>query len=458
MATPDIGLIDYHRAKLTVSYIEKKGRYRAWVAYKVQDGMRQTGVDDQGRPTFEPSYKWAKRSKLLSPKADTKRKADTEAREWIDSLDSEQRRAASAIEGESLRAEQEAREAKDQARRESMPTPYKYVSDYITSLRRSGRVAERTVDDYESAAKHLTRFGDAKLDQLTREDVQGWINDLNGEYAPLTVRKAFQLLKRALDVAEEDSLVKANPCNSKRISLPKVRTIHGKNSLTVEDMRVVADLLRSKVQTPYVVAAQIAMQTGLREGEICAITWGAVNFRKMEIRIEQGITRANHGSSVAPTKRASSDRVLPINSELEKVLKARRARMMEQCMSAGIPHDRKSFNRLYVIGGIDGSYYQPHRISTSWRVIAETEGIEGANGKPLTFHDLRHSYATTAIVEGADVMSVASNLGHSDPHITLKTYANADPVGKRHASDKVADATAPRSREVIPFRSTGTNS
>ena len=55
-------------------------------------------------------------------------------------------------------------------------------------------------------------------------------------------------------------------------------------------------------------------------------------------------------------------------------------------------------------------------------------------------HKLRHSYASIAITNGADVASVSENLGHSDKAVTLRMYTHADTESKKRASQIVRDA------------------
>ena len=62
------------------------------------------------------------------------------------------------------------------------------------------------------------------------------------------------------------------------------------------------------------------------------------------------------------------------------------------------------------------------------------------NGFALTFHDLRHTFATMMIGNGTDVRTVANYLGHSNVAMTLNTYAEVDPDAKRAAVDKIEDS------------------
>ena len=95
---------------------------------------------------------------------------------------------------------------------------------------------------------------------------------------------------------------------------------------------------------------------------------------------------------------------------------------------------------LYVIGGADGSFMQPHYLSNRWRRTADALELVGTEGKRPTFHDLRHTFATAAIAHGVDVKSVSSMMGHANAAMTMNTYASADPDAKRRASDAVARA------------------
>lgn len=82
----------------------------------------------------------------------------------------------------------------------------------------------------------------------------------------------------------------------------------------------------------------------------------------------------------------------------------------------------------------------------------------GTQGKEPSFHDLRHTFATTAISEGVDVKSVASILGHTNAAMTLNIYASADPDAKRRAAKTVSEALErkPKDARVIQLK-TGTD-
>ena len=94
------------------------------------------------------------------------------------------------------------------------------------------------------------------------------------------------------------------------------------------------------------------------------------------------------------------------------------------------------FGDPYVLGtpDPDSRPYHPTRLSKDFATFAKMNGFD------VTFHDLRHTFATMMIAGGTDVRTVASYLGHSNVAMTLNTYAEVDPDAKRAAVDKIGEA------------------
>ena len=69
---------------------------------------------------------------------------------------------------------------------------------------------------------------------------------------------------------------------------------------------------------------------------------------------------------------------------------------------------------------LTGEMYHPDSVVNLHKKILKDAGLEH-----LRFHDLRHTFATTALQNGVDVKTVSSMLGHFDAGFTLRTYTNA---------------------------------
>ena len=157
-------------------------------------------------------------------------------------------------------------------------------------------------------------------------------------------------------------------------------------------------------------------------------------------------------------KTGGSRRVVAFPSELAASLSERLADVEKQCLAAGVPFS----GNLFVLGGADGSFMPPHYLHRKWKSLADAMELVGTQGKRPTFHDLRHTYATTAISNGVDVKTVSSQLGHANAAMTLNTYASADPDAKRRAAETIgrafaADAARGRGENVIKLDKTGTD-
>lgn len=89
---------------------------------------------------------------------------------------------------------------------------------------------------------------------------------------------------------------------------------------------------------------------------------------------------------------------------------------------------------LYVLGDKKGHFGSPNRLCHEWKVLSDGWELNGTENRGITFHDLRHTFATAAIAGGVDVKTVSSILGHANAAITLNIYASADPDAKRRAA------------------------
>lgn len=369
--------------------------------------------------------KWQQVTKMLPPDVDTELKAKRRIAPWREEL---VRRAEAR---EAQEAEDELR-AEEDARGCNMP-----VADYVdrfvdTQFAGSKAVKPSTLNNYRTDARRIRQYlGDAlTMSQLTPERCQLFVNDMNRSLGPSSVRKTTATLKRVCEHATRAGVIRENPCDN--LARPRMRRAE-KNSMTAAQYAQLSSKLAGMEPTPIVVAAEIALATGMREGEICALRWQDVDLGRGVLHVAHNLEAAEHGFRLGDTKRPASTREIPIGERLVRVLSARRAKVWAQGLSLGMRP--RQFAVLYVLGGVDGRWMRPTRVGTEWAQLSAALGLVGLAGRHVTFHDLRHTYATVAIAAGADVMAVSSYLGHADPHVTLREYANADPDAKRRTAE-----------------------
>ena len=328
-----------------------------------------------------------------------------------------------------IQADEESETRKVQMEREAeRRSKEKTVADYAQAIvdRKEGSVEKSTIKGYRFNAKQISEyFTDVLLTELTTDMVSEWKKHLTKTYSPVTAKKTYNFLKACMDEALEEGLIERTPF-TRSIKAPKLG--HKKpNALDADGRKHVIALLSGK-DSRVAIAAQIALYTGMRRGEICGLTWQNIKIERDAQGVPCGgmITVSNSIGVAEGTylKSTKTDRVrhVPIHTELAKALAARKVSMKEEALSYGVPFNES----LYVLGNVSGEYCNPDVISREWGNLARFHKLKGTQGRVCTFHDLRHTFATAAFRNGAKVKSVSDILGHANAAMTLNVYTDSE--------------------------------
>lgn len=391
----------------------KKG-FRGYLTYKDEDG------------------KWHKKTRVL--KATGKAEAKRELTKWHAEMES-------AHEEELARGPEVV-----SAAQQSVPD---YVDAFINSLEARQAIEASSVKGYHSSAKFIREeFSRVTVGNLKPEQVERWEAKLTKRgLSSSTVGKAHRLLKQALKNAVNCRVIDFNPVDP--VKPPKRRNKKpGINALDVDSRTELLSRLDEMELTPVTVAARIALFTGLRRGEICALRWQDVDLQTNTIWVRQAIGEAEGGYYV---KLAKTDKVrdVALPDTLADVLTKWRREQRLSFAEKTATLDGSS----YVLGNPLG-FLSPHELARGWSALSHAIGVRGTEGRLPTFHDLRHTWATMYLAAGGDVKTAASNLGHSNAAMTLNVYASADPHAKREAARLTEVAMTNRPGKVIRFNGT----
>lgn len=153
----------------------------------------------------------------------------------------------------------------------------------------------------------------------------------------------------------------------------------------------------------------LTMYSGLRIGELCALTWEDIDFENSVVRIAKTLQRVPERSGsnktsviITSPKSKTSVREIPIPTFVMDILK--RSRHSDNC---------------YILSG-NNHPVEPRTMQNRFKAVLKECGIRGAN-----FHLLRHTYATVCIESGFDAKTVSELLGHSNVNITLNRYVHS---------------------------------
>ena len=252
------------------------------------------------------------------------------------------------------------------------------------------KVKPRTAERYELAKRTIEQdLGHVKLADLNYEIVQHWVNRLSDRYAPRTVSSTYGVLSLILKHAGRLGKVRAIP----KPELPRPR----RPKLTVPTKDEV-EQLAARVDARLYAAVLLCGYCGLREGEVLALHRRDVNLEKGWVFVHQAVNKST--GALEATKTDADRRVY---------LPARPRAVLAEHL------DEYEGQRLFPVSG---SYVQKN-----WERARRSLGLEA-----IRFHDLRHAAASLMIHAGWSVNMVAQQLGHTDPHITLRTYSHLWPT------------------------------
>jgi integrase len=314
-----------------------------------------------------------------------------------------------------------------------------YLDRYLDSLESTHHIERSTLASYRASAKKINAtLGDALVTELTTGEVERWEAELlNAEgLSNRSVIKHHRLLSQALKYAVNCGMLPQNPCDC--VKLPKSKR-EQPHAMTREQAADLLATLAAMNPTRVVTAARISILSGLRVGEVCALTWGDVNFERHILRVNKAIGTGEGGSYVKGTKNSYSTRDIPMTRALEDAFRDRRRQVYGEAEDAGVFPNPKQVMGSYVLGHLDGEHVNPNCISREWGQLRRLLGVTDSKGNPLRFHDLRHTYATLAVQAGMDIKSLSAMLGHADASMTLNVYASSDEQARRAAADRMAE-------------------
>ncbi len=273
----------------------------------------------------------------------------------------------------------------------------------------------RTLERYQEFVRLQIKphLGDVLLQALRPKHISDWHQTLidEGRIALVTIAAAHGALRTALERAVKTEVLARNV--AKIITPPKTVKVEV-TSLTKDQ---VADVLDKLAGHPLYPIVALAIGTGMRRGEIGALTWADVDLggRTMTIRRSLEQTRA-HGIRVKAPKTKAGTRTISLPALAVDALREHRIKTLERRIALGagaLPPDAPVF------ATIEGAWPSPAAITDQWRTAVEQLDLP-----KVRLHALRHSHASALIAAGLDVITISRRLGHSKASITLDVYGH----------------------------------
>ena len=271
------------------------------------------------------------------------------------------------------------------------------------------------------------RFRDIKPEIFTEYFVflaqQGKSNGKGG-LSYKTVKNIRGVLSSAYEYAIENSYIKDNPVLKSRMPSFAHNIKSDVPEYSAEQVRKL--LLFAKENDSHIyIFLLLALYTGLRKGELLALTWDDVDYDKKLLRVNKSRTGSRKAitTQITTPKTESSNRKIPLNDIVLEALKAEKKRQEEYSAILGNGYDK---SHSFIVRTVLGKPYV--NLSAINRVV--TRLTENAGLPHCTIHGFRHSVASILDDNGVPIQDISVLLGHESVQTTERIYINRRKTAK----------------------------
>lgn len=322
-------------------------------------------------------------------------------------------------------ADRERRKAEEEAARR--PSLADYLRDFVKDRLVEG-IERSTELNYSHIVDKILAPGGGlarlRVDEVTPGRCRAWQRHLLGDrgLCAESVSLALSFLKTALNRAEEDGVIDTNPIA--KVKGPKVPK-RKPNALDRQSASKVKAWVREGGGWMRCAVA-LALHSGMRRGEVCALRWNDVDMERGVIHVRHAIGTGRDGTYLKDPKNHQT-RKFGMSGDLAVAVARRRAEVMEMLANAYSEDIAwRLLGGLYVCGDLDGSWREPSVVSATWERLRDELKLNGTQRERCTFHDLRHTFITYMVLGGVPLPALMPIVGHSSASMTLDVYASVD--------------------------------
>lgn len=282
---------------------------------------------------------------------------------------------------------------------------------------------------YQNALnKHIIpQLGDIRLNALKSHHIQELLNDIiqkghhrTAEIVKLTIKQIIQQAIINEYIYKDVSL---------KVSLPQSKKKE-KRALTTEEKLLIE---KSKLTQKERVFVDLLYYTGVRRGEVLALTVKDIDFINRKLTINKNLVLKDSQSDIKNSpKTDAGNRLIPLPTKLLSELKEYLANVSSIYLFTkqnGELMTKSSFRRFW------DNILDKMNIAAGGDKFSRSETAIRLVSKDITPHIFRHTYATNLYYAGIDVKIAQRLLGHSNIQITLEIYTHLDNSNISTASD-----------------------
>lgn len=308
-----------------------------------------------------------------------------------------------------------------------------YFEDFLKN--KSKHTKGNTLYNYKTLYyKHISkRLGKRKIKDIERREILELQTELKETQTITATNRALLILNIVLNSAIADDVIIKNPMQGmkpiKNTTLKATETIH--KALTEQEQKNLLEQLR-KDNAFYYECICLMLATGMRAGEVIALSWRDIDYKQNVIHITKTLSKDENGHKIFATpKTATSMRDIPMNETIKSILQQAKKKYFMLCGANGTPIDERIFTTPY--GTIPNSQSINFDLDRATKHLNE-QGIKQAR---FTCHGLRDTFATRYIEQGGNPQTLKSILGHASLSMTMDLYAQVLPNTKQEEMNRL---------------------
>lgn len=326
-----------------------------------------------------------------------------------------------------------------------------WFNEWFEMYKRPILKTESSVRSYERQFRNTfgCRIGDKQLSNIRQIDVQACVVDmLEAGRTSKTIKEATGILRQCFEAAMANGVSKANPTMGAQI--PEGGEVKCR-VLTIAEQDELINYLES-VKHYYTEMVKIMLITGMRIGELGALTWGDVDFTNKVIKISKSYTCDYYSgvkeSKITSPKTENSNREIPFFGETAELFLKWKEKVEVKRKELGDQRWRlpESLGDLVFVSAL-GSPISRHLAERTFRqILKEINAIrldkatrEGKQYEPMPNinpHACRHTFATRCLEKGMDPRVVQAIMGHSSYETTCR-YSHVLAELRKKEAEKV---------------------
>lgn len=299
---------------------------------------------------------------------------------------------------------------------------------YTWLLEKKDYIKESTYANYSNNIFNhiIPKLGNYYLNELNHKVIQDFLLELSkngrkdntGGLAEKTIKDITIIIKGSIKKGINEDKIKHIELT---FNYPKDNKENKLYVLTKREQNKITNYVLENINSRNI-GLLISLYSGIRIGELCALKWEDVDFKKNCLTINKTIQRVyikdkNKNISkviITTPKTKNANREIPINKDFLEILKK-----------------VKSDKKHYILTGNE-KYIEPRTYRKYFNKVLDELKI-----KHFNFHSLRHTFATNCISLGVDYKTVSELLGHANVNITLNLYVHPRYSQKKKCIDLV---------------------